>query len=117
MILTNYHYKILRYINRKGTVSYQVLEKKHLGNREILFKLIHNEYIIQHGGSCNEYGDPIPFQNDTLFSLSDAGIASAESKQWFSTQFILLQIVLPIVIAIITTLLTIFLTAWLSPSL
>ena len=55
--------------------------------------------------------EPIPAHDDTLFKLSDLGIAEVESKQWFNTQFVLTQIVLPIIIAVITTLITIFLAA------
>lgn len=119
MIITKYNLRILRYIYRKKSVYYSKISKKFKDPKlsEVLFMLVNAHYVIQVGGSCNVYGEPIPIQQDTLFQLDDLGIAEVESNQWINKQFVLLQIVLPIVIAIITTLITIFLTGLLSPSL
>ena len=119
MLITKSSLRILRYIYRKKSVSYSCLQKKFKNPdfSDVLEDLIQNSYIIQIGGSVNQYGEPVPFREDTLFKLDDLGIAEVESKQWFNLQFVLLQIVLPIFIAIITTLITIFLTVLLSPSL
>lgn len=119
MLITKSSLRILRYIYRKKSVSYSCFKKKFKNPdfSDVLEDLIQNSYIVQIGGSVNQYGEPVPFREDTLFKLDDLGIAEVESKQWFNLQFVLLQIVLPIVIAIITTLITIFLTVLLSPSL
>lgn len=113
MVITKYSLHILRYLYRQKSVSHFNLSKKFKGPRfqQTLDDLIRNCYIIQIGGFINEYGEPIPAHDDTLFKLSDLGIAEVESKQWFNTQFVLTQIVLPIIIAVITTLITIFLAA------
>ncbi len=119
MIITKSYLRILRYINRKKSVPYSSLQKKFKDSSlsEMLESLTRNRYIIQIGGSMNEYGEPIEIQDNTFFKLDDLGTAEVESKQWFNLQFVLLQIILPVVIAIITTLITIFLTTSLSPSL
>ena len=117
MTITKHYLKILRFIYHRKTVPYSKLSKKFNDSYHALETLVMNQYVIQIGGSINQYGEPIPFKEDTLFQLGDPGIAEVESKQWFNLQFVLLQIVLPIVIAVITTLITIFLTMLLSPSL
>ena len=120
MTITKHLLRILRYIHHKKSVSYSKISKKFEKDStlsETLDSLIRNGYIIQIGGTTNEYGDPLPICSNTLFKLDDLGIAEVECHQWFNAQFVLLQIALPIVIAIITTLITIFLTMFLSPSL
>lgn len=117
MTITKHSLKILRYIYHRKSVSYSKLNMKFDGINKILDSLVRSHYVVQIGGSTNEYGEPVPFREDTLFKLDELGIAEVESKQWLNLQFVLLQIVLPIVIAIITTLITIFLTTLLSPSL
>lgn len=113
MVITKQHFKILKYVYRHKTVSYQKL-RQHFKKIDLLSPLdqfIRSRYIIQIGGYLNKYGEPIPITDSTYFKLDDLGIAEVESKQWFNFQFVLLQIILPIVIAIITTLITIFLSA------
>ena len=117
MTLTKHSLKILRYIYHRKSVSYSKLNMQFDDIDEILDSLVRSHYVIQIGGSTNQYGEPVPFREDTLFKLDELGIAEVESKQWFNLQFVLLQIVLPIVIAIITTLITISLPVLLSPSL
>lgn len=117
MAITKHSLKILRYIYHRKSVSYSKLNKKFDSIDAILDTFVRNHYVVQIGGNTNQYGEPIPFREDTLFRLDDLGIAEVENKQWFNLQFVLLQIILPIVIAIITTLITIFLTTLLSPSL
>ena len=113
MIITKHSLRILRYIYRHNSVSYSELNKRIKSStlREDLSDLILNRYIVQIGGSRNEYGEPLPILENTHFSLDDLGVAEVESKQWFNLQFVLTQIVLPIIIAIITTLITLFLAA------
>ena len=115
MAITKHSLKILRYIYHQ--IAYSKLNMRFDDIDEILDSLVRSHYVIQIGGSINQYGEPVPFREDTLFKLDELGIAEVESKQWFNLQFVLLQIVLPIVIAIITTLITISLTVLLSPSL
>ena len=113
MIITKHSLRILRYIYRHNSVSYSELNKRIKSSTlcEDLSDLILNRYIVQIGGSRNEYGEPFPILENTHFSLGDLGVAEVESKQWFNLQFVLTQIVLPIIIAIITTLITLFLAA------
>lgn len=119
MVITQQHYKILKYICQKNSVTYCQLKRKFKKQISInlLSQLVYNQYLNQLGGTTNNYGELIPIKDSTVFELTDAGIVEVERRQWFNPQFVLLQIVLPIVIAIITTLITIFLTTLLSPSL
>ena len=117
MVVTKQYLHILRFISCHKTVSYERIHRKFQLSDNDLEELIRSQYIVRIGKNINEYGEPIPFCNETMFKLDNLGIAEVESHQWFSLQFVLLQIVLPIVIAIITTLITIFLTTLLSPSL
>ena len=112
MIITKKHLRLLKYIYRHQTVTFNKIKKrKHIDDLlEVLDLLVRNHYLRQVGGSYTHYGEPIPITDLTCFTLDDLGIAEVESHQWFDFKFILLQIILPIVIAVITTLITIFLT-------
>lgn len=112
MIITKKHLRILKYVYKHKSVTFLKL-KKHKKNDnllELIEQLVLNHYLLQIGGSYNNYGEPVPISESTCFELDDLGIAEVESHQWFDFKFVLLQIILPIVIAIITTLITIFLT-------
>lgn len=114
MIINKSERKILNYIYKKKTASFKKLSSKFQkcpDFQDMLYLLIYHHFVIQIGGSHNEYGEPIPFTMETKFQLDRLGYAEVESHQWFNGQFVLLQIVLPIVIAVITTLITIFLSA------
>lgn len=114
MIINKSERKILNYIYRKKLVSFKELShkfRKYKNFQNTLSLLVHHHFVLQIGGSQNEYGEPIPFTLGTQFQLDTLGYTEVESHQWFNAQFVLLQIVLPIVIAIITTLITIFLSA------
>lgn len=112
MIITKFETKILKCLSNKK-LSFQILNRKfHKYERfqKTLEDLVTHNYIEQIGGSKNQYGEPIPFFPETTFTLTNLGRSIAESKEWFTWEYIVSHIIIPVVIAIISTLLTLFLT-------
>ena len=114
MILTKAEIKILKFTYSHESVSYRVLKKKFSKYPDIhttLEQLVHYHYLIQIGGSQNNYGEPIPISDTTLFAMDSLGFAEVETRQWFNAEYIVSHIVVPIILAVITTLITLFLTS------
>lgn len=107
--ITKQHLCVINYILKKKSVHYSSLVKKFahkINLDDILKELIHNGYVEQLGGHIDKYGDPIPFQSETLFKLNNLGISEVESHQWFDFQYVLTNIMVPIIVGIFSSLIT-----------
>lgn len=111
MLLLKRHYRILRYIYRKKTVSYPQLSQKFCRRFSIdeLNDFLRSQYVELSTSAYNKYGDPVSFSAGTLVHLSTSGIAEVEAHQWFDLQYVITQILVPIMIALCTYALTCFL--------
>lgn len=117
MTITKNELKILKFIYRKKAVSYKALFQKfnpHPCLEDTIEALVRHQYLTQVGGYQNNLGEPIPIQDQTLFTMAPLGSSIVESKQWFNLEYVVSHVVIPIVLAVISTLITLFLTNALS---
>lgn len=80
MAITKHSLKILRYIYHRKSVSYSKLNMQFDDIDEILDSLVRSHYVIQIGGSINQYGEPVPFREDTLFTRFARIIVSSSEQ-------------------------------------
>lgn len=109
MIIKKSDLNILKFVYFKKTVSFAQLQKKFRKYPDLigtLESLIYHRYLVQIGGCRNNYGEPIPIIDKTMFTIDDLGASEVESKQWFNAQYVLSSLVLPIIVGITSSVLT-----------
>ena len=105
MIITKKDVKILRYINRHGSVPKDKLSKKFSSDRVLL--LLDGKYLSCDKKFSSKSGYALQtIPSDSAFRLTDLGISTLEKYQWFDFQYFITHMVLPVLIGVTSSVIT-----------
>ena len=117
MIITKSERKILNYVYKHKSVSYKLLSHKfhkHPNLPDTIHSLVYNQYLLQVGGSKDQYGEPIPISPESQFQINSLGISEVEKYQWFDMQYVFTSLIVPVIVGVTSSLITALLLALLS---
>lgn len=103
--------KIVKYVKSHPNHTYTDIYKKFPEFRECYLRLKNGQFIKATDPyetlRGNEYKD---LDNPTIIQIDRNGEIFLDSRNWFSSEYIVSHIVIPIILAVISTLITLFLT-------